>query len=151
LRTQWSSARVQPLKAAPAKSALRSPLPHGGLLLRRRIAQEEECPLWRLTRGRFLKTTGGESHKRSAQVRQTPDRHLPQRIGLGRVMTDYKIPKNTERHDYESGPSRSPLQAANWPFLGRPTYCIELVTVRGSNCPAPSWSRTVDSRKEEPR
>ena len=30
-------------------------------------------------------------------------------------------------------------------------YCIELVTVRGSNCPAPSWSRTVDSRKEEPR
>jgi hypothetical protein len=38
-----------------------------------------------------------------------------------------------------------------WPFLGRPTYCIELLTVRGSNCPAPSWSRTVDSRKEEPR
>jgi hypothetical protein len=33
----------------------------------------------------------------------------------------------------------------------RPTYCIGGVTVRGSNCPAPSWSRTVDSRKEEPR
>jgi hypothetical protein len=33
----------------------------------------------------------------------------------------------------------------------RPTYFIELGTVRGSNCPAPSWSRTVDSRNEEPR
>jgi len=36
---------------------------------------------------------------------ETPDRHLPQRAGLGRVMTDYKLPKKTERHDSMSGAS----------------------------------------------
>ena len=40
----------------------------------------------------------------------------------------------------------APGCAPRWPFLGRPTYCIELVTVRGSNRPAPSWSRIVAKR-----
>jgi len=40
---------------------------------------------------------------RSPDQRLTDPGHLPQRTGLGRVMTEYKLSKNTERHDSESG------------------------------------------------
>jgi hypothetical protein len=41
------------------------------------------------------------------------------------------------------------VSSLNW-GLGRRTV-FELATVCGSNCPAPSWSRTVESRNVEPR
>src|SRR5262249_36995793 len=46
---------------------------------------------------------------RTGALLRSPDQlltdpgHLPQRTGSGRVMTDYKLPKNTERHDSMSG------------------------------------------------
>jgi hypothetical protein len=51
------------------------------------------------------------------------------------------------------GPPRSAefevVSGLNWELVRRTVF--ELTTVCGSNCPAPSWSRTVDSRNVEPR
>jgi len=47
---------------------------------------------------------------RSRRMLPTPGGHLPKRTGLGRVMTEYKLSKNTERHTSESGGSTPDME-----------------------------------------
>jgi hypothetical protein len=49
-------------------------------------------------------------------------------------------------------PARYGVRGREWIEQGlRRRTVFELATVCGSNCPAPSWSRTVDRRNVEPR